>query len=359
MYKINEILNTIIQGDCLIELKKIPSNSIDAIFADPPYFMQTEGQLIRVEGTNFDGVNDEWDKFKDYKEYDIFCINWLKECKRILKPDGSIWVIGSFQNIYRIGYIMQNLGYWILNDVIWFKNNPAPNFRGVRFTNAHETMLWCSKEKNAKYKFNYKTMKFLNAEKQEKSVWNISLCTGNERIRNEDGTKAHNTQKPKELLKKIILSTTFVNDIILDPFMGSGTTGAVAKELDRKYIGIEKSEEYIKIANKRIKNVEISNDFIYQNILDKKEPKVPMDKLIESKFLEIGQKLYSPDKKIVVEITNDGHVSDTVEKLSIHKMSAKYLGKESNNGWDFWILENNKPLNNLRIQYRKEVLNYE
>lgn len=255
LYKIEAIKNKIICGDVVAELRKIPDKSIDLIFADPPYFMQTEGELIRVEGTKFNGVEDKWDKFKSYKEYDVFCQDWLSECKRILKDNGTIWVIGSFQNIYRIGYIMQNLGFWILNDIVWSKPNPVPNFRGVRFTNAHETMLWCSKSKKSKYTFNYKTMKYLNNNKQEKSVWEIGICIGNERIKGKDGKKAHSTQKPEKLLRKVILSSSNVNDIVLDPFMGTGTTGAVAKELNRNYIGIDNNPEYVRIATNRIDKV--------------------------------------------------------------------------------------------------------
>ena len=226
MLSIDDIKNTIIHSEVLEALKQIPDKSIDMIFADPPYFMQTDGILVRVEGTEFKGVDDDWDKFRDYNEYDEFCLGWLEQCRRILKDDGTIWVIGGFQNIYRIGFIMQNLGFWILNDVVWRKTNPPPNFRGVRFTNAHETMLWCSKNKGAKYTFNYKTMKHLNNGKQDKSVWDISLCTGKERLKDEHGQKAHNTQKPHLLLQKVILSSTKPGDLVLDPFFGTGTTGA-------------------------------------------------------------------------------------------------------------------------------------
>ena len=207
-FDINLIKNTIIEGDTIENLKKIPDESVDLIFADPPYFMQTEGELHRTDGTKFQGVEDEWDKFSSYNEYDKFCFEWLKECKRVLKKDGAIWVIGSFQNIYRLGYIMQNLDYWILNDIIWSKPNAAPNFAGTRFQNSHETLIWCTKSKKSKYTFNYKTMKYLNNEKQDKSVWDIGICIGNERLKGEDGKKIHSTQKPEKLLYKVILSTS-------------------------------------------------------------------------------------------------------------------------------------------------------
>ena len=243
MFNIDEIKNTIIKGDSIQSLKNIPSKSIDVIFADPPYFMQTEGILERADGTGeFKGCNDEWDKYKDYNEYDDFCKDWLIECYRILKDNGTIWVIGSFQNIYRIGYIMQNIGFWFLNDIVWEKPNPVPNFGGTRFCNAHETLLWCSKGKNNKFTFNYKTMKYLNNGKQDRSVWNIGICQGNERLKDDNGNKLHTTQKPLLLLEKIILSSTKPNDIILDPFFGTGTTGATAKKYGRNYIGIEKKK---------------------------------------------------------------------------------------------------------------------
>ncbi|HRS42769.1 MAG TPA: DNA methyltransferase [Candidatus Diapherotrites archaeon] len=350
------IKNKIICGDVVAELRKIPDKSIDLIFADPPYFMQTEGELIRVEGTKFNGVEDKWDKFKSYKEYDVFCQDWLSECKRILKDNGTIWVIGSFQNIYRIGYIMQNLGFWILNDIVWSKPNPVPNFRGVRFTNAHETMLWCSKSKKSKYTFNYKTMKYLNNNKQEKSVWEIGICIGNERIKGKDGKKAHSTQKPEKLLRKVILSSSNVNDIVLDPFMGTGTTGAVAKELNRNYIGIDNNPEYVRIATNRIDKVKESNK-INEMMLDKKITPVPMKKLMAKGYIKQGQKLYNKEMNISVTITNDGLVEDKNDKLSIHKMSAKYLKTSNNNGWDYWYVDKNKPLDDLRKKYRKEILN--
>jgi DNA modification methylase len=245
--------NTIIQGDCIEELKKFPDSSIDLIFADPPYNMQLKNTLYRPNNTKVDGVDDAWDKFDSFAEYDAFCTAWLSEAKRILKDSGSIWVIGSYHNIFRVGTLMLNLGFWILNDVTWYKTNPMPNFMGTRFTNATETLLWCSKgEHYKKYTFNHRIMKRYNGDKQMTSVWKIGLCTGEERIKGEDGKKAHSTQKPEELLKRVVLSTTKQNDIVLDPFFGTGTTGAAAKKLKRQYIGIEKEAAYIEIAKTRI-----------------------------------------------------------------------------------------------------------
>ena len=249
-------LNTILQGDCVNELKKIGDSSIDLIFADPPYNLQLENVLYRPNNTKVAGVADKWDKFADFSEYDEFCLAWLRECRRILKDTGTIWVIGSYHNIFRVGTIMLNLGFWILNDVTWYKSNPMPNFFGTRFTNATETLLWCSKGKECKkYTFNYKLMKKYNGNKQMTSVWHIGLCVGKERLKGDDGKKAHSTQKPEELLKRVILSSTRQGDIVLDPFFGTGTTGAVAKKLKRNFVGIEKEAAYLPLARNRIQAV--------------------------------------------------------------------------------------------------------
>jgi len=363
MYQIDKIKNTIIKGDTIEELRKIPNNSINLIFADPPYFMQTEGDLIRTEGTKFSGVEDDWDKFDDYLEYDKFCNDWLKECKRILKKDGSIWVIGAFQNIYRIGYIMQNLGFWILNDVVWSKPNPVPNFKGTRFTNANEIMLWCSKEQGAKYTFNYKTMKHLNNGKQMKSVWNIGICIGNERIKDENGKKAHSTQKPEKLLENIIISSSKENDIVLDPFMGSGTTGAVSKKTGRNYIGIERESKYIKVAQKRISNIKTEkNNPIYSNKLDIKPPRVSVEILLNKGYFELNEGFYCSKGVNSAGLVENGHLDDGNQILSIHKKSAILLNKTNNNGWDYWYVKRRgvlKPINDIRNEYRLKELNYE
>jgi len=246
-------LNSIIQGDCIEVLKQFSDNSVDLIFADPPYNMQLKKVLYRPDNTKVHGVDDAWDKFTSFAEYDAFCVDWLTECKRILKDTGTIWVIGSYHNIFRLGNIMLNLGFWILNDITWHKTNPMPNFLGTRFTNATETLLWCSKgESCKKYTFNHQLMKRYNGGKQMTSVWRIRLCVGEERLKGDDGKKAHSTQKPEELLKRVILSSTNQHDIVLDPFFGTGTTGAAAKKLKRNFIGIEKDANYIALAQKRI-----------------------------------------------------------------------------------------------------------
>lgn len=362
MHKLDHITNTVIKGDTIANLKKIPSNSIDLIFADPPYFMQTDGELLRTEGTIFNGVDDDWDKFNDYQHYDKFCTDWLTECKRILKKDGSIWVIGAFQNIYRLGFIMQNLGFWILNDIIWNKSNPVPNFKGTRFTNATETMLWCTKQKEAKYTFNYKTMKHLNGGTQMKSVWNIPLCTGNERIKDSNGKKAHATQKPAQLLLNVILSSSKVGDLVLDPFFGTGTTGAIAKQTGRNFIGIDREDNYINLAKKRIKKVKVeANNPMFLNKLDIKPPRVSTALLIEKNYLITKEKFYSPKHCHLVNLTKMGFLNNKTETLSIHKMAAKILNKSNHNGWDYWFVKRNNEfisINDIRKQYRKNELNF-
>ncbi len=352
-----EILkDTILQGDCLEILKSIPDKSVDLIFADPPYNMQTEGELLRTDGSSFSGVDDKWDKFNSLHDYDEFSKKWLSECRRILKDDGAIWVIGSFQNIYRIGYIMQDLGYWILNDVIWSKPNAVPNFGGTRFQNSHETLLWCSKSKNSKYHFNYKTMKHLNGDKQMKSVWDISICIGNERLKDADGKKIHSTQKPEQLLYNVILSSTQKDDLILDPFFGTGTTGSVAKRLCRHFIGIERESKYIESATKRIKSVQLEFSDLIDNVFDVKPPRISIKQLVELGYLSVGEKLYSKDKQHFAEICSNGNVKSGDFESSIHKVSAQFLGR-NNNGWDyFWCDYNGEfvSIDSLRYKANEE-----
>ncbi|MDR1451230.1 MAG: site-specific DNA-methyltransferase [Helicobacteraceae bacterium] len=343
----------------MINLSLIPDNSIDLIFADPPYWMQTEGELLRTNGSKFDGVEDKWDKFNTYKEYDEFSEKWLAECRRVLKPDGAIWVIGAFQNIYRLGYIMQNLGFWILNDVIWSKPNAVPNFSGARYQNSHETLLWFCKSQKSKYVFNYKTMKRLNGDKQDKSVWDIGICIGGERLKDESGKKIHSAQKPEKLLYKIVLSTTKPNDIVLDPFFGSGTTGSIAKLLGRNYIGFEMEEKYIEAAQKRIDKVKPENGDLHNLALEVKPPRVSMEQLTESGFLKVGEQLFNKNGDKIAVLTANGYADDGQDILSIHKTSAKYLNLSNNNGWDYFYIKRNgelKPINDLRYEYAEKKL---
>ena len=349
-------INTIIAGDCIKELKKIPSCSVDLIFADPPYNLQLQKTLYRNSGKKFEGVEDDWDKFSSIQEYDRFCLKWLTECRRVLKNNGTIWTIGSFQNIFRLGAIMQNLNYWILNDILWIKSNPVPNFKGTRFNNAHETLIWASKNKNSSYTFHYKTMKCFNDDKQMRSDWYIPICSGAERLKDENGDKAHSTQKPAELLHRIILSTSKENDIILDPFFGSGTTGAVAKRLRRKFIGIEKEEKYIKMASKRIDNITPLDSKYLKLELEIKPPRIPFGNLIEKGIIKIGEKIYSKDKKYYGVVQADASISNSIGIGSIHSLSAKLLDKPSNNGWTFWYVKRNDSLlsiHQLRENYIK------
>jgi site-specific DNA-methyltransferase (adenine-specific) len=350
----NRYINKIIAGDCLDNFLLIPDNSIDLIFADPPYWMQTEGELLRTGGAVFDGAKDSWDKFNTYREYDEFSEKWLRECHRVLKPNGSIWVIGSFQNIYRLGYIMQNIGFWILNDIVWSKPNAVPNFGGTRYQNSHETLLWCCKSQKSKYTFNYKTMKSLNGGRQDKSVWDIGICIGSERVKGKDGKKLHSTQKPEKLLYKIILSTSKPGDVVLDPFFGTGTTGAMAKLLGRNYIGFERDKRYIKAAEKRIEGVKMLKNDLHDLKLEIKPPKVGIKRLIDEKFLSAGEKLFTKKDEFVGILTAAGYVDDGEDILSIHKMSAKHLKQVNHNGWDFFYFKRGselKPINDLRREY--------
>jgi DNA modification methylase len=352
-------LNTIIHGNCVEELKKFPDNSIDLVFADPPYNMQLENALYRPNNTKVDGVDDDWDKFGSFYEYDDFCIAWLKECRRILKDTGTIWVIGSYHNIFRVGNIMLNLGYWILNDVTWYKTNPMPNFMGTRFTNATETLLWCSKSKeNRKYTFNHKIMKKYNCGKQMTSVWQIGLCIGEERLKGKDGKKAHSTQKPEELLKRVILSTTKQGDVVLDPFFGTGTTGAVAKKLKRNYIGIEKEPEYIKLAKNRIADIKKyyeEADWIEEE--KEKQVRVPFETLIKEKFIKVGELLHTKKTHSATAfVLSDGNLQYHNTKGSIHRIGAVIQQTSSCNGWKFWyIIRNDKAvlIDDLRNEYLK------
>ena len=355
---INLKKNTIYTGNCLEILKKIPDNSIDLIFADPPYNMQLKNELYRPNNTKVDGVDDDWDKFSSFQDYDNFCISWLRECKRVLKDTGSIWVIGSYHNIYRVGNIMLNLGYWILNDVTWYKTNPMPNFLGTRFTNATETLLWCSKgEDYKKYTFNHKLMKKYNGGKQMTSVWQIGLCIGSERIKGDDGKKAHSTQKPEELLKRVILSTTKQGDIVLDPFFGTGTTGAVAKKLNRYFIGIEQEKKYIDVAQKRIDSI----DYLLPEadwVEEEKEHKIkiPFTNLIKDKLISVGDFLYTRKKynKRAKVLENGSLLYENNTIGSIHRIGALIQQTPSCNGWKFWYINKNNKillLDDLRTQY--------
>ena len=333
----SKLFNKIVNGNCLEEIKKIPDKSFELVFADPPYNMQIGENLTRPDASKVNGVNDKWDKFNSFKDYDEFCKLWLSECKRILKDNGSIWVIGSYHNIFRLGYQLQNLNYWLLNDVIWRKNNPMPNFRGTRFTNAHETLIWASKSKKSKYTFNYQSLKCLNDDLQMRSDWMLPICNGKERIKKKNGKKVHSTQKPEALLHRIILATTNKDDTIFDPFLGTGTTAVVAKKLGRNYYGIEKDLKYFKAAQERINNVKKIED-TYLDTLEnnKSKPRIPFGSLVELGILKPGTTLFDPKKKINATIMVDGSIKYKESEGSIHKVAAKIMGAESWNGWTYW-----------------------
>lgn len=361
MSEIEKYLNKIIHGDNLEILEKLPPKSVDLIFADPPYNLQLKNDLYRPNQTKVDGVFDKWDKFDSIKLYDEFTKKWLLACKRVLKNNGTIWVIGSYHNIYRVGAIMQDIGFWFLNDIVWIKTNPMPNFKGTRFNNAHETLLWAAQSKIARYTFHYKAMKGFNDDKQMRSDWYIPIANGKERLRDENGNKVHSTQKPAELLLRIILSTSNVGDIVLDPFMGSGTTGAVAKRLGRNFIGIEKEEFYVKEATKRIEKIVPLKKELLNYKIETKPPKVPFGNLIEKGFVKIGEKIFNKDKKYSATVLANASIeTDEGFVASIHKVSATVLKKQSNNGWKFWYVERNGKLvsiDDLREQYIKKYLN--
>jgi modification methylase len=356
-------LNQIIKGDCVENLNALPENSIDLIFADPPYNLQLQNELHRPNMTKVDAVNDAWDQFASFQVYDEFTRKWLAACKRVLKPTGSIWVIGSYHNIFRVGTIMQDLGFWTLNDVVWIKTAPMPNFRGVRFTNAHETMIWASSGKGAKYTFNYQAMKGLNEEKQMRSDWwLLSLATGSERVKDENGAKAHSTQKPEALLYRVILSSSNPGDVVLDPFFGSGTTGAVAKRLHRNWIGLEREAKYIKVAQKRIDAVQ-PEQFDAQTFdvrgKSKSAPRVAFSALLESGYLKAGQKLFfAKDKTRFAKIKPDARLRATDGfEGSIHKTAVHYMNGSPCNGWEHWYLKENGrliSLDEVRQRYRME-----
>ncbi len=344
-------LDTIINGDCIEILKSMPEDSIDMVFADPPYNLQLSQELWRPNHTRVEAVEDGWDKFSSFDEYDQFTKLWLTGCKRVLKKTGTIWVIGTYHNIYRVGAILQDLGFWILNDVIWVKTNPMPNFRGVRFANAHETLIWAQKIKGAKYTFNHRTMKSLNDELQMRSDWTFPLCTGQERLR-VDGAKVHSTQKPEALLYRVLLASTKPGDVVLDPFFGSGTTGAVAKKMGRHFIGIERDEGYIKLARDRIERVKPSSESAIKLPEPRSQPRVPFGALLEAGLLQPGQCLiFAKDESIRATILANGQLKCNGLTGSIHAVAKSLSNEVPINGWDCWLYEDDGQrivINSLR-----------
>ena len=348
--------NSIVQGDSLKLLKQIPDKSVDLVFADPPYNLQLKDTLYRPDQTTVEAVTNDWDKFDTYQAYDNFCIVWLKECKRILKDGGALWVIGSYHNILRLGTSIQDLGYWILNDIIWHKTNPMPNFRGTRFTNAHETLLWCTTSRKAKYTFNYQNLKELNEGKQMRSDWHIPICAGKERLRESNNQRSHPTQKPEALLYRILLASSQKGDIILDPFLGSGTTAVVAKKLQRNFIGFEQDKKYIKLAKKRLKDTAILDDDVVSMSKSRRDlPKVPFGELVEQGIIPPGAVLTDKKEKYKATVSIDGSLKIKGISGSIHQVGAKLQGLPSCNGWDFWHVKEKSSqilLDDIRGDYR-------
>ncbi|MDH5187554.1 MAG: DNA methyltransferase [Rhodospirillaceae bacterium] len=339
-------------------MDSLPEGSVDMIFADPPYNLQLEGDLVRPNNTKVDAVDDHWDQFASFKAYDDFTKKWMKAARRILKPDGSIWVIGSYHNIFRVGSMMQDLGFWMLNDVVWLKTNPMPNFRGRRFTNAHETLIWAARDKEARYRFNYESMKALNDDFQMRSDWTLPICSGPERLK-KDGKKAHPTQKPESLLYRILLSSSEVGDVVLDPFFGSGTTGAVAKALGRHFIGLEREDEYAEIARARISKVrQIEDKTLVLNESKRSLPRIPFGTVVERGLIRPGTVLTDPRKRYSAKVRADGTLVTSDFKGSIHQVGAFVQKAPACNGWQFWhMVVKGKlvPIDVMREKVRAEL----
>ena len=352
-------LDQILVGDCIAQMRALPAGSVDLIFADPPYNLQLGGDLSRPDGSHVDAVTDDWDKFDSLSAYDRFTREWLAEARRILKPNGAIWVIGSYHNIFKVGAAIQDLGFWILNDVIWRKSNPMPNFKGTRFTNAHETLIWASMGEKAKYTFNYRSMKTLNDELQMRSDWEFPICGGAERLK-KGGTKVHPTQKPEALLYRLLLATTKPGDVVLDPFFGTGTTGAVAKRLGRRWIGIEREGVYIDAARERIDAaLPLDESALTTMQSPKAAPKVAFGVLVENGYLTPGRVLSDAKRRFRALVRADGSLESTCGQVgSIHKLGATLQGAQACNGWSFWHYEapeaeggGLKPIDALRQTY--------
>jgi len=345
-------LNQVLRGECVQMMRMLPSGSVDCIFADPPYNLQLRGELRRPDDSLVDGVDDDWDRFTDFQAYDAFCRDWLTECRRLLSKDGTIWVIGAYHNIFRLGTILQDLGFWILNDVVWRKANPMPNFRGRRFTNAHETLIWAAREPKSRYRFNYQAMKTLNDDVQMRSDWFIPLCTGPERLRNEHGLKLHPTQKPEALLHRVLLASTNIDDVVLDPFAGTGTTLAVAKRLRRNYIGIERHPAYVEAAMARlIRTRAFSADAAASAPTKREAARIPFGTLVEQGLITPGTWLFDRQRRVSAMVGPDGSLSAGDIRGSIHKVGATLTNAPSCNGWTFWHFERGGalvPIDELR-----------
>jgi modification methylase len=353
------VANRVIVDDCLKALKGLPEGSVDLVFADPPYNLQLPSDLLRPNNTRVDGVDDAWDKFSSFADYDTFTRAWLAECRRVLKPDGAIWVIGSYHNVFRLGVALQDLGFWIHNDVVWRKVNPMPNFRGKRFTNAHETLIWAARDQRSRATFNYESLKAHNDDVQMRSDWLFPICSGPERLKDEGGRKAHPTQKPEALLHRILIGCSKPGDIVLDPFFGTGTTGAVAKRLGRRFIGIERDPDYARAAEERIARVTpLSPSALETQRSKRAEPRVPFGTIVELRLLEPGTTVVDSRAKIRAEVKADGTLSWGGNQGSIHRLGAIVQGKTACNGWTFWHFEADgklKPIDLLREEAKRQL----
>jgi modification methylase len=351
-------LGQILPGDCVAAMRALPDASIDLVFADPPYNLQLGGDLNRPDGSHVDAVTDHWDRFASFQSYDDFTRAWLTEARRVLKPDGALWVIGSYHNIYRVGAILQDLGFWILNDIVWRKSNPMPNFKGTRFTNAHETLIWASQGEKARYHFNYRAMKTLNDELQMRSDWLIPLCGGQERLK-EGGHKVHPTQKPEALLYRVLLATTERGDVVLDPFFGTGTTGAVAKRLGREWIGCEREGVYREAALARIgRELPLDESALATVKAGRAAPRVAFGALVEAGLVPPGTPLFDRKRRWTAQVRADGSLVHGSQWGSIHGLGKALQGAPSCNGWAFWHLEHGgevQPLDSLRQLYLLSV----
>ncbi|MEM8841979.1 MAG: site-specific DNA-methyltransferase [Pseudomonadota bacterium] len=350
--------NRVIEGDCVAVMSGLPDASVDMIFADPPYNLQLKGELHRPNNSLVDAVDDEWDQFESFRAYDAFSRAWLKEARRVLKPDGAIWVIGSYHNVFRLGVSLQDLGFWIQNDVIWRKTNPMPNFRGKRFCNAHETLIWASRSEGSKPVFNYDALKEMNDGLQMRSDWLLPICSGGERLKSEAGQKAHPTQKPESLLHRVLLASTNPGDVVLDPFFGTGTTGAVAKRLGRKFIGIEREARYAAIARARLNGIQaLDAQSLTVTTSKRAEPRIPFGHLVELGLLTPGEVLESGNGRHTAKVRADGTVISAKTAGSIHKVGAELQGAPSCNGWTYWHIRREGvavPIDVLRQRVRAE-----
>jgi modification methylase len=339
-------LDQVLVGDCVERLRSLPDKSVDLVFADPPYNLQLGGELLRPDNSKVDAVDDDWDRFASFEEYDRFSRAWLAECRRVLKDDGTLWVIGSYHNIFRLGAGLQDLGFWILNDVIWRKSNPMPNFKGTRFANAHETLIWAAKSRGQKrYTFNYDALKAFNEDVQMRSDWTLALCTGEERLKDADGNKAHPTQKPEALLHRVLLAASRPGDVVLDPFFGTGTTGAAARRLGRRWIGVERDEGYAALARERIgKITPVAPEDLEVTGSKRAEPKVPFGSIVEAGLLRPGDRLYCPKGRYEARVRADGSLVHGDMTGSIHKLGAMLEGAPACNGWTYWRFKTDKGL---------------